>query len=102
MPMREVKSTKLICLKGLLFLVASVLATASLIVRHPELLTALLVIIATWCFARFYYFAFYVIERYLDPGFRFNGLFSLMTHVVCDFSSNKRRNAGRNPNQLSK
>ncbi|MGJ8697473.1 MAG: hypothetical protein ACSHYF_14240 [Verrucomicrobiaceae bacterium] len=30
-----------------------------------------------WSSARLYYFAFYVIEHYLDPNFRFSGLFSL-------------------------
>jgi hypothetical protein len=41
----------------------------------------LLLAIAVWCFARFYYFAFYVIEHYVDPGFRFSGLWSFARYV---------------------
>jgi hypothetical protein len=40
----------------------------------PTLRTAALLAIAVWSFCRFYYFAFYVIEHYVDPSFRFSGL----------------------------
>jgi hypothetical protein len=33
-------------------------------------------------FCRSYYFAFYVIERYVDPGYRFSGLGSFVLYVV--------------------
>lgn len=29
--------------------------------------------IAVWSFCRLYYFGFYVIERYIDPSYRFSG-----------------------------
>ena len=38
--------------------------------------------ICVWCFARFYYFAFYVIEHYTDPGYRFAGLWSFVQYMV--------------------
>src|SRR5437899_12245421 len=34
--------------------------------------------LAIWCFCRFYYFAFYVIEHYVDPAYRFSGLWSFV------------------------
>ena len=33
-------------------------------------------------FCRSYYFAFYVIERYMDPGYRFSGLGSFLLYIV--------------------
>ena len=45
-------------------------------------LIALLLAVAVWCFARFYYFAFYVIEHYVDPGYKFAGLWSFVRYLV--------------------
>ena len=36
-----------------------------------------------WAFARAYYFAFYVIEHYIDPLHRFSGLLDFLRYVVC-------------------
>lgn len=33
---------------------------------------------ALWGFCRAYYFAFYVIEKYVDPGYQFSGLASVI------------------------
>jgi hypothetical protein len=38
--------------------------------------------LAIWAFCRAYYFAFYVIENYIDPKFRFAGLFSVLGYFV--------------------
>ena len=43
---------------------------------------AVLLAISIWCFCRFYYFAFYVIQHYVDPGFRFSGLFAFCRYMV--------------------
>ena len=42
---------------------------------------AVLLAIAIWSFCRFYYFAFYVIEHYVDPQFRFAGLGSFVRYL---------------------
>ena len=77
--MRDLKNPKLLYAKGFLFLLAALLAGALLVLQNPRLQTAALLAIAVWCFARFYYFAFYVIERYVDPAYRFAGLWSERT-----------------------
>ena len=41
----------------------------------------LLLTISVWCFCRAYYFAFYVIEHYVDPGYRFSGLWSFVVYL---------------------
>jgi hypothetical protein len=43
---------------------------------------ALLLALTVWGFCRAYYFAFYVIEHYVDPGYRFSGLFSFACYVI--------------------
>lgn len=72
--MGDLTNPKVIKLKGALFLVTGALASGLLLMESPSLRTALLLGIAIWSFCRFYYFAFYVIEHYVDPSYRFAGL----------------------------
>lgn len=62
--------------KGVLFLLLGLLSASLLILEHPTLRVAALVLLVVWSFCRFYYFAFYVFERYVDPTYRFSGLLS--------------------------
>ena len=71
---RDITNRRLLYLKGLLFLFTGALAAALIILENPTLKIALLLALAIWCFARAYYFAFYVIQHYVDPGYRFAGL----------------------------
>jgi len=80
--MKNLIDPRWIKIKGMLFLVIGILAAALLLLEHPEIKTALLLVIATWCFCRFYYFAFYVIEHYVDPGYRFSGLWSFGRYLI--------------------
>ena len=61
-------------LKGMLFLALGIASAALLLVESPHWQTAALIAVTVWAFCRAYYFAFYVIEHYVDPGFRFSGL----------------------------
>ena len=47
-----------------LFLMLGALSAALLLLEQQTLKTGLLLCLSIWCFCRFYYFAFYVIERY--------------------------------------
>ena len=38
--------------------------------------------LAIWSFCRAYYFAFYVIEHYVDPAFRFAGLLDFAKYLL--------------------
>ena len=38
--------------------------------------------VGIWCFCRAYYFAFYVIEHYIDPGYKFAGLSSFVRYLL--------------------
>jgi hypothetical protein len=72
--MSDLKSPILIKVKGVLFLLTGFSSAALLLLESPTLQTALLLGITIWSFCRFYYFAFYVIEHYVDASYRFSGL----------------------------
>ena len=80
--MGDLKNPKLIYAKGFLFLFAGLLAGAIVIAENPTLRTIATLALCVWCFARFYYFAFYVIEYYVDPSYRFAGLVSFARYLV--------------------
>jgi hypothetical protein len=77
----DLKSSRVILAKGFLFLVAGLMAAGILLAEHPGLRTLVLLSICVWCFCRFYYFAFYVIQNYVDPSYRFAGLGSFVYYL---------------------
>ena len=94
--MRDITGPRLLYLKGLLFLGCGGTAGALLVIDRPTFQTVALLAVTVWCFARAYYFAFYVIERYADPSFRYSGLGSLLLYLlrsrrVRPASANQRR-----------
>ena len=80
--MGNLTNPRLIYLKGLLFLLGAVISSGLILYEfwNPRLL--LLLAIAIWCSARFYYFAFYVIEHYVDPNYKFAGLGSFVMYLI--------------------
>ena len=80
--MTDITNPKLLWTKGILFLVLAIAASALLLVEAASLKVAVLLAVAIWAFCRSYYFAFYVIERYVDPAYRFSGLASLVLYVA--------------------
>lgn len=84
----DLKSARLMYLKGFLFLVIGLLCVTGLLVQNPTFQNAVLLLLAIWSFCRFYYFQFYVIEKYLDGDFRFAGVWSFLTDL---WKQRKRR-----------
>jgi hypothetical protein len=80
--MKDLTSARWIKIKGLLFLFIGIIAAALLILNNPDWKTILLLALAIWSFCRFYYFAFYVIEKYVDPAYKFSGLFSFAKYLL--------------------
>lgn len=80
--MRDLQSSKLIWLKGWLFLLLGIASAALVFLEAPSLKVALLLALTVWCFCRAYYFAFYVLERYVDPDFKFSGLGSFLAYLL--------------------
>jgi hypothetical protein len=80
--MADIQNTKLLYFKGALLLCLGILASAMIIWEHPSLRVAVLLAISIWSFARAYYFAFYVVEHYIDPGHKFAGLISFLRYLA--------------------
>ena len=84
--MSDLKSKKLIYLKGFLFLFGGIMASMIVLLEHPSWKVAAMLAVAIWCFCRAYYFAFYVIEHYVDGNYKFAGLGSFVKYL---FKRNK-------------
>ena len=79
--MRALQSHRWMWIKAALFLVIGAVSCALIVVENPSLRVVALLVLAIWAFCRAYYFAFYVIEKYVDPSYRFSGVFSAMRHL---------------------
>jgi hypothetical protein len=80
--MQDLKSPKTMWLKGALFLAIGIISAGLLFSEMPTFRVALLLALAIWAFCRAYYFAFYVIQHYVDPGYRFSGLWSFVAYLI--------------------
>ena len=78
--MGDLKSSRLIILKGFLFLFAGLVAGAVLLGENLSLRQAFLLGVCVWSFCRFYYFAFYVLQRWVDPSFKFSSLWAFAVY----------------------
>jgi hypothetical protein len=79
---RDIKDPRLLYLKGGLFLIGGVLSATLLLVEMLTLKNLVLLGLTVWCFSRAYYFAFYVIQHYVDSSYRFAGLGSVVTYLL--------------------
>jgi hypothetical protein len=80
--MADIQNHRLLWFKFGLFVALGVLASSIALILFPSFRLAALLIIAIWAFCRAYYFAFYVIERYIDPSYRFAGLASFIRYAL--------------------
>jgi hypothetical protein len=80
--MKDLKHAPAMWTKFVLFLAIGVAAATLLILELGTLKGAVLLVLSIWAFCRAYYFAFYVIEKYVDPSYRFSGLFSFVRYVL--------------------
>lgn len=80
--MGNLQNAQLIYGKGFLFLLCGTLAAGLLLVEEPTWKVAILLSLTVWSCCRFYYFAFYVIEHYVDGTYRFTGLADFAKHCL--------------------
>jgi hypothetical protein len=80
--MGDLKNSKLIYLKGWLFLAILVVSIALVILEAASWRVAGLCLLIAWSSARFYYFMFYVIEKYVDPNYRFSGVCAFLKYLA--------------------
>ena len=80
--MADLKSSNWIIFKGILFLLLGVIAASFLVFLTARWDVLILLLISIWAFCRFYYFAFYVIQNYVDSQYKFDGLYSVAIYLV--------------------
>jgi hypothetical protein len=78
----DIQSPWLLHTKGILFFVVGGLAAALLFVQIPTLENAALLCVMIWAFCRFYYYLFYVLERYLGREKRFAGIIDAIRYLL--------------------
>jgi hypothetical protein len=82
LPVGDLRDPRLIYFKGGLFVATGLIAGGLLLAEQPTVRSAALLAITVWCFCRAYYFAFYVIEHYVDPSFKFAGLGAFVRYLL--------------------
>ena len=80
--MSDLKSKRWIVVKGMAFLGIAVVASVLILFKSPSLQTAALLALTVWAACRFYYFLFYVLERYVDPSLRYAGVIALFRAIL--------------------
>jgi len=80
--MKDLTNPAWIKAKGILFLFLGLFSASLLFFERPSLRVAALLLLVVWSFCRFYYFAFYVLEQYVDPTYRFSGVLSLARYLL--------------------
>jgi hypothetical protein len=89
--MTDLRRPSLMYLKASLLALISIVSCALILIECPRWYVAGLLALAIWSAARVYYFMFYVIERYVDPTFKFAGVGSFLRYVL------RRRRAAPDP-----
>lgn len=79
--MVDIRSEKWLWIKGGLFVVICLLSLGLLLLELSNTRQVVLVFVSIWACCRSYYFAFYVIEKYIDSRFRFAGLLYLPQYM---------------------
>ena len=93
--MGSLRNRNVIIAKGFLFLLLGIVASAILLLHVPSFRVAILLIVAIWAFCRFYYFAFYVIEHYVDSRYRFSGIYSFVCFMVRTKATERHNKAAK-------
>jgi hypothetical protein len=79
---RDIKSKWLLHFKGFLFLATGLLAAGIILYESPNLRTLLFLIVAIWSFCRFYYYLFYVLEKYAGGDQKYAGILDALKYIL--------------------
>lgn len=88
---RDLTDRRWIILKGMLFSIIVVLSGAQIVIEDDVGRRFLLLPICIWAACRFYYFLFYVLERYVGVEGRYAGICDL----CCRLWARRRENGHR-------
>ena len=77
----DLQNPKWMYLKAALFVLIGAACFVLVWLENPRWTTALYLALMIWAFARAYYFAFYVVEKYVDGTYRFAGLIDFARYL---------------------
>lgn len=80
--MSDLQSKHWIVAKGIAFGGITVVAAVLVLFESPSVRTAVFLMLLVWAACRFYYFLFYVLERYVNPTLRYAGLIALVRAIL--------------------
>ena len=68
--------------KGFLLLVLGLLSAGAILIESQNIRTILLLIITIWAFCRFYYYLFYVLEKYIGRDQKYAGILDALKYIL--------------------
>ncbi|MES2708397.1 MAG: hypothetical protein V4726_17515 [Verrucomicrobiota bacterium] len=77
----DLQNVRLLHLKGWLFLLIAVLCALLIFAENPHLKTVLLTVLLAWSASRFYYYLFYVLEKYAGRDRPYAGILDEITRI---------------------
>jgi len=89
---KDIKNPKLIYLKGILFLLILVISASLILVETKSWTIGFLLLLVIWSSARFYYFMFYVIEKYVNSNYKFGGILHFLKYLISEQGNQKNNN----------
>lgn len=79
---RDLSAPAALYAKAGLFVALAAAAGGLLILANPSWTAAALLGLCVWASCRAYYFAFYVVQHYVDPAYRFAGLADFALYLL--------------------
>lgn len=79
--MADLTNPKWMYAKAAMFLVIGIMTFGLLLLPQELWARVALQLLMIWAFSRAYYFAFYVIEHYVDGNYKFAGLIDFLKYV---------------------
>jgi hypothetical protein len=88
--MTDLKKPKWMYLKAVAFILIGAMTFALLLTPQGLWIRMALQLLMIWAFARAYYFAFYVIEHYVDNTYKFSGLLHFGWYAIGEIKKVRR------------
>ena len=89
--LKDINKVWLLYLKAFLPFLTGFISSILLVLLNFNFKTIVLLLLAIWSFCRAYYFAFYVIQNYVDPTYKFSGLIDFAKYSIKKGKSNLQK-----------
>ena len=80
--LKDINKVWLLYLKAFLLFLTGFISSILLVLLNFNVITIVFLLLAIWGFCRAYYFAFYVIQHYVDPNYKFSGLIDFAKYSI--------------------